>query len=42
MVKAIGMEKNDLCLGCVTAEYPVKIEGEKFRFQEEIERWKKD
>ncbi|HHF56233.1 MAG TPA: amidophosphoribosyltransferase [Thermoplasmatales archaeon] len=42
MVKAIGMEKNDLCLGCVTAEYPVKIEGEKFRFQERIEKWEED
>lgn len=42
MVRAIGMEKNDLCLGCVTAEYPVKIEGEKFRFQERIEKWEGD
>jgi len=42
MVKAIGMEKNDLCLGCVTAEYPVKIEGEKFRFQERIGKWEED
>ncbi len=42
MVKAIGMEKNDLCLGCVSGEYPVKIEGEKLRFQERIEKWKED
>ena len=39
LVKAIGIEKNNLCLGCVTGEYPVKIEGEKYRFQERLEKW---
>jgi len=39
LVKAIGMEKNNLCLGCVTGEYPVRIEGEKYRFQERLEKW---
>ncbi len=42
MVEAIGMEKEGLCLGCVTGEYPVKIEGEKYRFQESLERWEED
>ncbi|HEC75832.1 MAG TPA: amidophosphoribosyltransferase [Thermoplasmatales archaeon] len=36
MVKAIGMKRENLCLGCVTGEYPVKIEGEKLRFQETL------
>ncbi len=39
LIKAIGIEKNNLCLGCVTGEYPVKIEGEKYRFQERLEKW---
>jgi len=39
LTKAIGIDKNDLCLGCVTGEYPIKIEGEKLRFQERIEEW---
>lgn len=33
MIKAIGKDRKDLCLGCITAEYPVKIRGEKQRFQ---------
>ena len=39
LTKAIGIDKNDLCLGCVTGEYPIKIEGEKLRFQERIKEW---
>ncbi len=42
MVEAIGVEKEKLCLGCVTGEYPVKIEGEKYRFQEVLEKWKEE
>ena len=39
LVESLGMNKNDLCLGCVTGEYPVRIEGEKLRFQERLEKW---
>ena len=31
MVEAIGLKKENLCLGCLTNEYPVKIDGEKMR-----------
>jgi glutamine phosphoribosylpyrophosphate amidotransferase len=34
------MDKNELCLGCVTGKYPVKVDGEDTRFQEKIEKWK--
>ncbi len=37
LVKAIGLPKEDLCLGCLTGEYPVAIDGEKIRFQSDIE-----
>ncbi len=33
LIKAIGKNRKDLCLGCVTGEYPVKVKGEKQRFQ---------
>ncbi len=39
LVRAIGIERNDLCLGCVTGEYPVPVRGEKLRFQEELRKW---
>lgn len=29
LVKAIGIDKNKLCLGCITESYPVPIPGEK-------------
>jgi len=35
--ECIGLNKNDLCLGCLTGEYPVEIPGEKLRFQKRIE-----
>lgn len=37
LVEALQIDRNDLCLGCVTGEYPVKIEGEKERFQQRLE-----
>jgi len=40
LTQAIGISKNNLCLGCVSGEYPVRIKGEKMRFQEDIEKWK--
>lgn len=33
LVEAIGFPAKDLCLGCVTGEYPTRIEGERERFQ---------
>jgi amidophosphoribosyltransferase len=37
LVKAIGLPYEDLCLGCLTGKYPVKIKGEKIRFQSDLE-----
>jgi amidophosphoribosyltransferase len=36
LVEALQMERDDLCLGCVTGEYPVNIPGEKRRFQKTL------
>lgn len=33
MVKAIGQKREDLCVGCLTGYYPLKIPGERERFQ---------
>ncbi len=33
LVRAIGMPAEHLCLGCLTGVYPVKIRGEKYRYQ---------
>lgn len=37
LIKAIGINEDDLCLGCLTGIYPVKINGEKFRGQRSLE-----
>ena len=37
LVEALNMEKDDLCLGCVSSEYPVNIPGERRRFQKTLE-----
>ncbi len=39
LVDAIGIPREDLCLGCLTGEYPVKIEGEKIRHQCDLEEF---
>ncbi len=39
LVEAIGIPKEDLCLGCLTGEYPVKIEGERIRHQCDLEEF---
>ena len=36
LVKAIGTNKNKLCLGCLTGTYPVPIKGEKYREQSNL------
>ena len=37
LVKAIGLPREDICLGCLTGRYPVAIPGEKIRFQSDLE-----
>ena len=37
LVEAIGHNANDLCLGCLTGEYPLPVEGEKTRFQKKLD-----
>ena len=37
LVKCIGKEEKDLCLGCITEKYPLQIEGEKQRGQATLE-----
>jgi amidophosphoribosyltransferase len=37
LVKALGIQENDLCMACLTAEYPTNITGEKMRFQRRLE-----
>ncbi len=39
LVEAIGLSREDLCLGCLTARYPVPIEGEKIRYQSDLEEF---
>lgn len=28
LMRALGCDKNDMCIGCLTGEYPVEIPGE--------------
>ena len=37
LVEAIGLDANNLCLGCLTGEYPMQIPGEKLRFQRRLD-----
>ncbi|MCL5437078.1 MAG: amidophosphoribosyltransferase [Candidatus Thermoplasmatota archaeon] len=37
LVEALGMKSSELCLGCLTAEYPTRIPGERMRFQRSLE-----
>jgi amidophosphoribosyltransferase len=36
LVKSIGMPKQNLCLSCLTGEYPVSIPGEKYLYQKDL------
>ncbi len=39
LVDAIGIPADDLCLGCLTGKYPVKIDGESVRHQCDLEEF---
>ncbi len=39
LVEAIGIPREDLCLGCLTGRYPVPIKGEKIRYQSDLEEF---
>jgi amidophosphoribosyltransferase len=35
----LGLVHKELCIGCLTGEYPVKIPGEKARFQASLDAY---
>lgn len=37
LVEAIGHPAGDLCLGCLTEEYPMPVPGEKVRYQKKLD-----
>jgi amidophosphoribosyltransferase len=37
LVEAIGLASGDLCLGCLTEEYPMAVPGEKVRYQKKLD-----
>ncbi len=37
LVRAIDMSASDLCLGCLTGEYPVQVPGERLRPQRRLD-----
>ncbi len=37
LVEAIGHPSSDLCLGCLTEEYPMSVPGEKVRYQKKLD-----
>jgi amidophosphoribosyltransferase len=39
LVDAIGLAAGDLCLGCLTEEYPIQVPGEKVRFQKKLDSY---
>ena len=39
LVECIGLARQDLCIGCLTGEYPVEIPGEKARFQSKLDSY---
>jgi len=36
LVEAIGLASGDLCLACLTEEYPIAVPGEKVRYQKKL------
>ena len=39
MIESLRQAREDLCLGCLTGEYPVRIPGEKFRTAKPLEEF---
>jgi amidophosphoribosyltransferase len=37
LVDSIGLSAGDLCLGCLTEEYPMAVPGEKVRYQKKLD-----
>jgi len=37
LVKALGMPESELCMACLTGEYPTQVTGEKMRFQQKLD-----
>jgi len=39
LVESIDLASSDLCLGCLTEEYPISVPGEKVRYQKKLEQF---
>jgi len=39
LVESIGHSPNDLCLACLTDEYPIPVPGEKVRYQKKLDMY---
>ncbi|OGD48000.1 MAG: amidophosphoribosyltransferase [Euryarchaeota archaeon RBG_13_57_23] len=37
LIESIGLPAGDLCLGCLTEEYPLPVPGEKVRYQKKLD-----
>jgi len=37
LIESIGLPAGDLCLGCLTEEYPMAVPGEKVRYQKKLD-----
>jgi amidophosphoribosyltransferase len=37
LVRALGMPESELCMACLTGEYPTSVPGEKMRFQRKLD-----
>jgi len=37
LIESIGHPQGNLCLGCLTEEYPIQVPGEKVRFQKKLD-----
>jgi len=37
LIESIGLPAGDLCLGCLTEEYPLSVPGEKVRYQKKLD-----
>jgi len=37
LVKALGIPESELCMACLTGEYPTSVPGEKMRYQKKLD-----